>query len=162
MSVASEFAPDVYIPRQARTFGSSALALDAWPEQVAPRPRHLRAVPEPLDDWSSATTAPLRRQPPVTRPLHVTRRGVAALVGLAVALGAAIVVLAWQFRPADSPAPVAVGGVSGVTVRAGDTLWSIASRVAPQADPRSEIELIQRLNGLTNVDLVAGQLLRVR
>jgi hypothetical protein len=161
MSVASEFAPDVYIPRQARTFGSSALALDAWPAPVAPRPRHLRAVPEALDDWSSATTAPLRRQQPVTRPLHLTRRGVAAIVGVAVALGVALVVLAWQFGPTNSPAPVS-GGVSSVTVGAGDTLWSIASRVAPQSDPRAEIELIQRLNGLTTVELVAGQILRVR
>jgi LysM repeat protein len=49
-----------------------------------------------------------------------------------------------------------------VTVRPGDTLWGIASRVAPQRDPRAEIALLQRLNGLHDVALVPGQVLRLR
>jgi LysM repeat protein len=45
-------------------------------------------------------------------------------------------------------------------VQSGDTLWSIASRVAPGRDPRDEVARLQRLNHLDGVDLAAGQVLR--
>jgi hypothetical protein len=41
-------------------------------------------------------------------------------------------------------------------------LWAIAARVAPNADPMSEVELLERMNHLATVDLVPGQQLRVR
>jgi hypothetical protein len=160
MSVASEFAPEVYIPRQARTHGSSALAFDPCALPVEPRRRHLHAVPAPVEDWSSVTTVPLRHVSPATSPLRLTRRGIAVVAGLVVTVGAALVLLAWQFGPSQPPAPAL--GSSHITVQAGDTLWSIASRVAPERDPRAEIAQIQRLNGLAGVNLVAGQTLRVR
>jgi hypothetical protein len=168
MSVASEFAPEVYIPRQARTQGSSALALDPCSPYLSPRPRHLRVV-QPADDWSEVTAVSMRAEPSALRgaeaaprPLHLTRRGIAAIAGLVLAICATLVVLAWQFAPSPSAAPAIGANVAEVTVRPGDTLWSIASRVAPQRDPRDEIAHIQRLNGLSSVDVVAGQALRVR
>jgi LysM repeat protein len=45
-------------------------------------------------------------------------------------------------------------------VHDGDTLWSIASRVAPDRDPRDEVTRLQRLNHLDGVQLAAGQVLR--
>jgi LysM repeat protein len=49
-----------------------------------------------------------------------------------------------------------------VTVRSGDTLWSIASRVAPGADPRAEVATLQRLNHLRGTALTPGQVLATR
>lgn len=39
----------------------------------------------------------------------------------------------------------------------GDTLWSIATEVAPKHDPREVIDEIVRLNQLPSSDLMAGQ-----
>jgi LysM repeat protein len=54
--------------------------------------------------------------------------------------------------------------MSGVVyrVRAGDTLWTIASgRLGSEADPRPLVEDIRDLNGLTRSVLVPGQILRL-
>ena len=47
-----------------------------------------------------------------------------------------------------------------VTVQPGDTLWSIATRLAPQRDPRAEVADLQQLNHLGGGPLVPGQVLR--
>ncbi len=39
----------------------------------------------------------------------------------------------------------------------GDTLWSVAERVAPTADPRDVVDAIMRLNALSSARLDAGQ-----
>ena len=138
MSVATEFAPTVTIP---------ARALSHVPA----------ARPMPL-----ATVTVLR--PPgagtVAAPLRLTRRGVVVVALAVAALGAVLVWLAALSAP--SPAAAPESGPAAVTVRSGDTLWSIASRVAPQRDPRAEIATLQHLNHLGGVDLTPGQVLRVR
>jgi LysM repeat protein len=48
-----------------------------------------------------------------------------------------------------------------VTVQPGDTLWSIATRVAPQRDPRAEVAALQKRNHLADVALVPGQVLQI-
>jgi LysM repeat protein len=61
-------------------------------------------------------------------------------------------------------APSSTGPVPAprvVTVAPNDTLWSIASRVAPDTDPRAEVAALQRRNGLTGVELLPGQVLHV-
>lgn len=133
MSVATELVPTVYIPPRAR------------PQE---RPRRLASVtvlhaPQELGE------AP---------PLRLTRRGVAVLTGAVVALGALIVGLAALSAPHSAPtqAPPAA-----VTVQVGDTLWSIATRVAPDRDPRAEVAALQQRNHLASVDLTPGQVLRV-
>jgi hypothetical protein len=40
-------------------------------------------------------------------------------------------------------------------------LWSIAARVAPNVDPRAEVEVLQRVNRLPGAELVPGQRLRL-
>ena len=46
-------------------------------------------------------------------------------------------------------------------VRPGDTLWSIATRLAPSTDPRIVIEAITSANGLDPAALVPGHELSV-
>lgn len=44
-------------------------------------------------------------------------------------------------------------------VRAGDSMWSIASGIAPGRDPRAVILEIETLNGIRPGDLTPGQVL---
>lgn len=135
MSVATEFAPVVYIPERARMQRPSATILRLCP----PSPATIAA------------------------PLRLTRRGVVALALAVAALAGALVWLAALSAGAvPSPPPVSVSDSGSITVQQGDTLWSIATRVAPNRDPRSEIAVLQRLNQLSGVALSPGQALRTR
>lgn len=131
MSAATEFAPVVFIPERARQWDRRPLA------EVIELHR-----PEP------EAIAP---------PLRLTRRGVAVLGAGAAVVSALLVWVAWLSAPAVH-APAAAP--ASVTVRSGDTLWSIAGRVAPNRDPRAEVARLQQLNHLSDVDLAAGQVLR--
>jgi LysM repeat protein len=90
--------------------------------------------------------------------VRLTQRGVVVLALAVAALGAGLVWLARASAPSAGPTLIAP---HAVTVQSGDTLWSIATQVAPQRDPRAEIAGLQRRNHLTGVDLVPGQVLRV-
>lgn len=46
-------------------------------------------------------------------------------------------------------------------VRSGDTLWSIAERLAPGADPRPVVDAIAAANGVDAGGLVPGQMLLI-
>jgi LysM repeat protein len=82
-----------------------------------------------------------------------------AVLAMAVALlGIGLVWLAAGSVPNAAPAPATP---QAVTVQSGDTLWSIASRVAPQRDPRAEVVALQRANHLLDTQLAPGQTLRV-
>jgi hypothetical protein len=144
MSVAAEFAPDLYGP------GAS----------VPDRPR-LVAVPAGAQPRARLATVTVLHAParPDAPGVRLTRRGVVVLALAVVALGIGLV---WLAR-ASAPAPAPVTKVPRVvTVAPGDTLWSIASRVAPDADPRAEVAALQERNQLSGVDLVPGQVLVLR
>jgi sensor histidine kinase regulating citrate/malate metabolism len=51
--------------------------------------------------------------------------------------------------------------MSTLTVRQGQTLWSIARQVAPEQDPRDVIMRIKQDNGLVDSRLTAGQILKL-
>lgn len=57
--------------------------------------------------------------------------------------------------PAAGTTPV----VEQVTVAPGESLWTVARRIAPDNDPREVIAQIRRLNDLADAQLRAGQLL---
>ena len=129
MSVATEFAPVVYIPPQAR-------------QAERPDARILSLLPPSPES--------------IAVPLRLTRRGVLVLSAAVAVVAAALVGLAWL----SAPTVAARTAPATVTVRSGDTLWSIAGQVAPGRDPRAEIADLQRINHLAGVALVSGQVLR--
>ncbi len=88
---------------------------------------------------------------------RLTRRG-RLVVGLLAVIGLlAVFLLGWfAASPAASAPPQRT-----VTVSAGQTLWQIARRVAPQADPRVTVAQIERLNHLDGAQVHPGQPLRV-
>ncbi|MGP4017294.1 LysM peptidoglycan-binding domain-containing protein [Saccharopolyspora sp. 5N708] len=69
-----------------------------------------------------------------------------------------IVMLVGLFGLGDAPLP---GDTAVVEVHAGDTLWEIAGRVAPEHDPRAVVARIVELNGLDEPAVEAGRLLQV-
>ena len=89
---------------------------------------------------------------------HVRRR----IVALAVVLGLGLIGTG-QVASALGSHGDGVQRVSQRTyvVRQGDTLWAIASRIAPAGDPRPVIQAIQDANGVDAGSLVPGAVLRI-
>ena len=127
-----------------------------------PQPVDLARV-EPLQFRSAARTLP-------DRPTRVRRRRLAALlltlalIGAIATAGLAMVGAATSVGP-SSPEPVeaplaspAVGKT--YVVKPGDTLWSIASAIAPGSDPRPVVDALRAANG--GPDIQVGQRLTIR
>jgi Tfp pilus assembly protein FimV len=131
MSAATEFAPVVFIPPCAR-----------------PREQHTATIIA-LQRPSGESVAP---------PVRLTPRGVFVLAVAVATLAAGLVLTAWLSAPTASAGPAPQPAT--VTVRVGDTLWSIAARIAPDRDPRAGVAELQRRNRLVGVDLAPGQVLR--
>jgi hypothetical protein len=88
--------------------------------------------------------------------VHLTRRGRLVLL----ALGALLLFVAVSAgRSGSQAATYTESGPSlqQVTVQSGDTLWSVAQRIAPRNDPREVVAQIQRINHLHGAALRAGQ-----
>ena len=100
---------------------------------------------------------------PAPGHLRLTRRGrlvtAAATVLIAALTLVGVVSRAGSLR---ETAPVPASAPAQVVVAPGETLWSIAVRVAPDRDPRPVVAGIQRLNDLPTPDVHAGQTLLLR
>ncbi|MDQ3715466.1 MAG: LysM peptidoglycan-binding domain-containing protein [Actinomycetota bacterium] len=100
----------------------------------------------------SVTTCP-RSHPPA---VHLTRRGRILLLGVLVSVlfGAFSLGRAGsQAAPQARPAPA----LEQMTVQPGESLWTVAERIAPENDPREVIAQIRRLNDLSDSTLRIGQ-----
>lgn len=122
----------------------------------------VRAVPAPARRTGAAPVRPLRPAARVEprRPLRLTRRGRVVLVLLPglLALSGALVAVAGTGSAQAAPVQPAV---RTVVVGSGDTLWSIAGRLAPGADRRDVVAALQRENGLRTAEVPAGAVLRL-
>ena len=97
-------------------------------------------------------------------PLRLTRRGrVVVAVAAALLLTALSLVVAGSALATSHAAPSRAGEqhLTQVTVRPGQSLWSVAEAADPNADTRLVIQQIINLNGLTEDTIVAGQQLWV-
>lgn len=123
---------------------------DVWPGRVTGRPA-LRLI----SGGRAVDPVAARR-----RGVRLTRRGRAVLLGLlAVLLTAAVV------GPTVARSAVATTGSAPATERVvvapGDTLWSIAAAVAPDADRRTAVDAIIAANHLDGAHIEPGQQLVV-
>ena len=102
---------------------------------------------------------PAAARPVPTGAVRLTRRGrlVATLVLLAGFLAGGVL-LAGGLASAGTE-PGAAATAQRVTVAPGETLWSIAQREAPDADPRDTVADILELNHLTSSAVEAGSVL---
>jgi nucleoid-associated protein YgaU len=124
--------------------------------------RRLRCEPAPA---AQVATGPARqpgmrtRSVPAPRPaLHLTRRG--RVVGLLLLLAVLTVAFSVGRVTATALSSARAGGAE-VVVERGDTLWSIAERIDPDADPRSVSADLMSVNGLVTPSLEVGQHLRL-
>jgi hypothetical protein len=93
------------------------------------------------------------------RAVYMRRRLIAASLGLGIVLTAAHAGVALggsTTTPGRSPHP----HIERVVVERGDTLWSLAERVAPGSDPRKWVDEFSKQLGTS--DLKAGQLITLR
>lgn len=92
-------------------------------------------------------------------PVRLTRRG---RIVLTMLMMVGLVVAGFTLGRGSSQA--AVHGHQArhtVTVQAGDTLWSLAARVAPHSDPRDVVDEISSLNDLSSASIEPGEQLVV-
>ena len=101
-------------------------------------------------------------------PTHAVRaraRRRAEVTRRRMALGITVVIISGMMLFAGGPASVSSAGSGGapraVTIRPGQTLWSVAARFAPdQVDPRAYVDAILALNHLS-APPVAGAVVRL-
>jgi Tfp pilus assembly protein FimV len=89
---------------------------------------------------------------------YVRRRRTVGIGTIALAAVLLSPLAAGAVRRAEAPTP---RPQRIVVVRAGDTLWSIAQQVRPEADPRDTVEAILEANPVESGSLVPGQSLAV-
>ena len=123
-------------------------------------PTQHSTIQRPLtaQDGISAATA----QPAARTRLRLTRRGRAVLATLgALPLVAGAFVFGLNGGGAVASGESADVEFQYVTVRAGESLWSLAEELAPRSDPRDVVADIQSLNQLANAGLEPGQRLAI-
>jgi hypothetical protein len=143
------------------------------------RDRGVDAIAEQSDEGAGREHRPaasVRLRPVDSRPAgarvvrparprpRLTRRGrvLAALVALLVALTTSLAVTERMQALHEPASVVPATAPAEVVVAPGETLWSIAERVAPDRDPRGVVDQIRRINQLPGGDVQAGQTLRLR
>ena len=94
--------------------------------------------------------------------ITLNRRGRLArtfvVLSLAIVLGS---VVSAKAGAGTDTSPQAGGSFITVTVAPGDTVWSLANRLAGARDVRSLVSEIISVNSLASVDVATGQKLRI-
>jgi hypothetical protein len=130
------------------------------PHGLAPQPR---LAPDQATRNQEVRNQTARNQA-ARVPLRLTRRGrVVVAVATALLLAVLSLVIAASAQATSHPAPsgTAQRNVVQVTVRPGQSLWSVAENADPDADTRVVVQQIIELNGLTGNVVFAGQRLWV-
>jgi hypothetical protein len=112
----------------------------------------------------AASPAPLFTSAPARTRLRLTTRGrrvLAFLASLPLIAVIVIAVLSGGSAIASHEAGAPAGTFTSISVMPGDSLWSIATTVAPESDPRDVVAEISRLNNLHSDTLSAGQTLAI-
>ena len=154
---------------EGRRAGGPVTALPPRPGASRPTPAELSLATAADEAWlASAAGARFDPDPapagealaPVPRTVRLTRRGRLVLAVIAAAVVAGLGVAGATAAQASGPA-AAHGGDSRVFVQPGDTLWAIAQRTDPGADPQSVVAGILRANHLPTSAVTVGQRLWV-
>jgi nucleoid-associated protein YgaU len=95
-----------------------------------------------------------RRRASMGQPVRLTRRGRAVVIVFVVAC---VLTALWLTAERGAFAGESEKAREVFVVQPGDTLWDIAARAKPQADPRLTLRRIMKLNHLSGVVLEPGQ-----
>jgi nucleoid-associated protein YgaU len=96
----------------------------------------------------------------LTRRGRLARSGALAVLVILLAISVLDVVGGGRALASDDSAPRRVP-TQTVVVEQGDSLWLIAGRTAPSADPREVVTRIRELNGMRSNLIQPGQVLLV-
>jgi LysM domain len=124
---------------------------------VPPRPDHL---PVRASERAHSRREHSRRD---RVPVRLTRRGRLVVGALAVVLAAAIMTVISMAASGGAQAAnhgrqgAGYQGLRQIVVQPGQTLWSIAAKAEPSADPRLVVAQIMAANSLTTTAVQAGQ-----
>lgn len=108
----------------------------------------------------AVSTAPLGTAPVALTRLRLTRRGravIAALVSLPLVIALVSMALNGGGATATSSGPA----VETVTIEAGESLWSVAAAIAPEASTADVVADLIAVNELSSAELMPGQVLIV-
>ena len=133
--------------------------------QRLPVARDPRAVPAPQRAAVRSASTPTQVRRPGAEgagravrqqrtALRLTRRGRVVLVVLPTLLALSGALLA--AAPGAAEAAPRVQPARTVVVGTGDSLWTIAERIAPHTDPRLTVAALERANGLSDGRVDAG------
>jgi LysM repeat protein len=100
-------------------------------------------------------SAPVRRS-----HLRMTKRGRAVLLSI-VATPVVVAALLFGINAGGATATNSSTPLSRVTVVGGETLWSLAKQIAPNADPRDVVADIMSVNRLSSADIQPGEQLAI-
>jgi hypothetical protein len=150
------------LPELRSRTGTDSTAGPTTPTRRRSRSRNSRRPPSglaPVDyalggctDCDAADCA-ADRQVLMYRPYRMSQRARLAIT-ITVVVAAVVIGL-------NTALGSGTGGIGSVTVSAGESLWSIAQRLAPDADVWSVIDQITELNGLWSPVVHPGQTLVV-
>jgi hypothetical protein len=121
---------------------------------------YMRSIEHSFDGRSFESRRDRRMSSPTSpAPVRLTRRG---RVVITLTLMVGLVVAGFTLgRGSSQAADRHHARPHTVTVQAGDTLWSVAARVAPHADPRAVVAEIQSLNDMSGAVVQPGEQLVV-
>lgn len=105
-------------------------------------------APSAFSRVASPSMAAHRSTSRSTAPLRLTARGRRVRAGMLLTLAVAATSWGLSFG-AQAFAGDETPQVTSVEVRSGESLWSIAERVAPNADPRDAVAAIKSANRLS-------------
>ena len=120
---------------------------------TAPRPTRRAARPTPRTHEAARRTR-----------LRLTVRGrrvLAVVSSLPAVIAVSVVMFSGGGAVASAESPSAGRTFHTVTVLPGDTLWSIAGEIAPDADPRDVVDAVMSLNAMSSARLDIGQTIAV-
>jgi LysM domain len=147
----------------ARWAGAAEVAPIARPERL-PVPATRPETPHGLAPRPRLAPDQAARNQTARVPLRLTRRGrvvVAVATALLLAVLSLVIAASAQATSHSAPSGAAQRNLAQVTVRPGQSLWSVAENADPNADTRVVVQQIIELNGLTGNLVFAGQRLWV-
>ena len=136
-----------------RIAGGPAGTAPAGPPAAVRRPRRMAVGPATLPGAESGRARPALMAPAVA--LRLTRRA-RLLVTMSVLVGLVVLIAASALNAGPAP-----GGLrdapATVVVQPGDTLWGIATDLAPAERPERVVQLLRAANGLGSGVLQPGR-----
>jgi nucleoid-associated protein YgaU len=120
------------------------------PATRQPDLRYCESPSRPVRGGATSLVRPAGRALPAAQPVRLTALGRVLLVLVA----AVLLLTVFSLGRVTSNASTGARPRTTVVIQTGETVWQVARRIAPRADPRITVDRILRLNHLRSADEV--------